>query len=227
MESVIRAAARSYRTPGAAVKLIQRYPPLVLAGVTAAGKNTAGRMICRDSSFKRLVTYTTRPSRGSEQSGTDYWFLSESDLFETIKQRTLIETQVIHDFVYGTPLEGYVEIVKGGQRVLMTIDVNGASLLSSSVGNLRPHFLIPPSYEVWMQRLGSRDFLSDGERNRRLHSAAEEISTALANSSFIFVVSDDVEQTVREVTGGMVASPESQRANRQLASELYEYIKNQ
>src|SRR5690606_22893551 len=106
-------------------------------------------------------------------------------------------------------------------------DVNGAALISKMSTNVRPFFLIPPSYDEWMRRLGSRDFLSDGERNRRLHSAAQEISVALNDSSYVFIVSEDLDKTASDIRTGLIASDASQRPLRELATELYDYIRNQ
>src|SRR5690606_282854 len=126
MEGILRVASRSYRTPVAAKDLVRHQPPLILAGVTAAGKNTLSSILCESDGYSRLVTYTTRPPRGKERHGTDYWFVDESILFEQIKRKVLLETQVIHDFVYGTPLEGYLNIVHSERKPILTIDVNGA-----------------------------------------------------------------------------------------------------
>lgn len=227
MENILRAAARSYQTPDICRQLIKHHPPLILSGVTAAGKNTVSKVLARDGDFERLITYTTRSARGDEVFGRDYWFIDEEEMFDRIKRRIFIEVQVIHDFVYGSPIEGYTNILHTGQQPMLTIDVNGAALISKMSANIRPFFLIPPSYEEWMRRLGSRDFLSDGERNRRLHSAAQEISVALNDNSFVFIISEDLDKTADDIRTGLIASEASQRPIRELANELYEYIKNQ
>lgn len=228
MAGVLAAAISSYRLPPVVKTLIELKPPLILAGVTAAGKNTVCQHICtQDQNFERLITYTTRPPRGSEQPGKDYWFLDEGQMFEYVKRQVLMEAQNIHDFSYGSPIEGYLTIARRRLTPILTVDVNGAAQLSRLKPRLRPYFLLPPSFEEWMRRLGGRDFLSDGERNRRLHSAADEISAALADPSFVLVISDDVSQTAKDVTAGLVGSPASQAESRKVAEELQEYIKNQ
>lgn len=227
MAQVLAAAARSYRPPAIVSQLINQRPPLILSAVTAAGKNTVSKFICeRDNGYSRLVTYTTRRPRSGESSGRDYWFLNDGQMFDQIKRQILLESQVIHDFVYASPIEGYLKIVNQNKTPILTIDVHGAALLGQINPSLRPYFLIPPSFDEWMQRLGSRAFLSDGERNRRLHSAADELSVALSNNNFIFIVTHDSEAASQEILSGM-AVPASQEPTRRLAKELHDYIRNQ
>lgn len=228
MAKVLSAAVASYKSPSVVDRLLELKAPLILAGVTAAGKNTVCQRICsQNQSYERLITCTTRLPRGSEERGRDYWFLDETQMFEYVKRQVLLEAQNTHNFQYGSPIQGYLDIIKRGHHPVLTIDVKGASQLSKLKKGLRPYFLIPPSFEEWMRRLGSRDFLSDGERNRRMHSAADEINMALNDPDFILVTSVDISETAKEILGGLVGSPASQQELRQLATELQEYIKNQ
>jgi guanylate kinase len=108
----------------------------------------------------------------------------------------------------------------------MEIDVQGALELTEAVPGLRPLFILPPSYDVWMQRLSSRGFITDAEKERRLRSATMEIQTALDHPAFILTVNHEVELTAAEIMHGLDMSEQAQASHRQLAEELLSIIKS-
>lgn len=220
----LKAASNSYQTPDIAKTLLHLTDPLVISGVTAAGKNTVSQKLCEVADFERVVTNTTRPPRVGEVNGVDYWFCDGNEMFDLIKNKQLIETEVIHDYVYACSIQALLTVRKRNKRPVMTIDVSGAMNLRRLSPDIRPLFLIPPSYNEWMVRLGSRSFLSDGERNRRMHSAHLEIETALRANDFIVTVNNDLEETVAAIRAGIGADPSSQEAARKAARDLFDYI---
>ena len=76
-----------------------------------------------------------------------------------------------------------------------------------------------------MERLGTRGFLSDGEKERRLRSASMEIQTALDHPAFVLTVNHEVELTAAEIMRGIDTSAGSQEQYRQLAIDLLESIR--
>ena len=50
-----------------------------IMGKSASGKDTIFRRLTEDErlSLKKVVPYTTRPSRKGEENGRDYYFVSE------------------------------------------------------------------------------------------------------------------------------------------------------
>lgn len=224
--SPLKAATNSYKTPKIAKKLLRLADPLVIAGVTAAGKNAVSEKIIDRGLHERVVTNTTRRPRNKESNGKDYWFTTENDMFELIKKKLMVEAEVINDEIYGCSLEAVLDVVKRGKKAILTLDVNGAQTVSRLVPSVRPFFLIPPSYTEWMIRLGSRSFISDGERNRRMRSAHKEIEVALRGNDFQVVVNNDLDETLSEIVSGIGSDFTSQGGPREAAKELADYIKN-
>ncbi len=226
-ENELRRAIREYSAPETSKDVFGSVEPYILCGVTAAGKNVLERYLLNHGAFAKVVTYTTRNPRDGEVDGQDYWFTSNERMLELVNKRAFIEIELIHGYSYGIGLEAVRKVVLSGKKPTINIDVHGAASLSKIVPNLRPIFLIPPSFDVWMQRLGARNRISDGERERRMHSAKVELETALANPSFIILVNHDVSRTGRDVIDGFSNNEMLQRPHRQAAQELLEYIKNQ
>ena len=226
----LKKAVSSYTMPAAAKDVITKSHLLVLCGVTAAGKNTITSYLLSHGGFGYIVSHTTRKPRENhgvlEQSGNDYWFVSEAEMLKLVQSDAFVEIKAIHgDTFYGTSIASIAEVIKQGKRPLTEIDVQGALELINAVPSLHPAFILPPNYEVWMERLGTRGFMSDGEKQRRMHSARMELEMALGSKAFLFVINNEVEQAAAEIRGGVDSSVAAQSERRQLAEELLEYVK--
>lgn len=227
----LHALVASYSMPDIASQLIGSGEVTVLCGVTASGKNTIANYLVDHGNYLHVVSHTTRQPRENhgilEQNGVEYWFVNPEQMLELVEQHAFIEVKAIHgETCYGTSISSVKYVIDAGKHPVMEIDVQGVLELTEAVPNLRPLFILPPSFEVWMERLGTRGFLSDGERERRLRSASMEIETALDHPAFILTVNHEVEQTAAEIISGVDSSPDSQAEHRKLAESLLESIRN-
>jgi guanylate kinase len=227
----LHALVASYSMPDIAKQLIGSGEVTILCGVTASGKNTIANYLVSHGNYAHVVSHTTRPPRENhgilEQNGLEYWFVNPEQMLELVEQHAFIEVKAIHgETCYGTSISSVKQVIDAGKHPVVEIDVQGALELTEAVPKLRPLFILPPSFEEWMQRLGTRGSLSDGERERRLRSASMEIETALDHPSFILTVNHDVEQTSAEIIRGVDSSPGTQADHRVLAESLLETIRN-
>lgn len=225
----LKKAVNAYAMPAAARQVVINSHMLPLCGVTAAGKNTLTSYLLSHGGFGYVVSHTTRKPRENhgilEQSGNDYWFVSDEQMLQLVLGKAFVEVKAVHgDTFYGTSIAAIENVLKAGKRPISEIDVQGALELTKAVPDLRPVFILPPSYDIWMERLGTRGFMSYGEKERRLHSAKMELEIAIANSEFLFVINNEVEQTAAEIQGGVDSSTNPQAERRQLAQELLEYV---
>lgn len=69
-----------------------------IMGKSSAGKDTIYSELIRreDLHLKRVITYTTRPIRDSEQHGREYYFVDESTAEELDRQGKIIEKRVYY-----------------------------------------------------------------------------------------------------------------------------------
>lgn len=219
---------RAYETPDEAKDLVTEFNPIIMCGVSASGKNSVNSQLVSHGDYVRAITHTTRKPRQSELDGQDYWFIEDSIMLNMVHDQAFVEAQIVHgDRVYGSSIDSIKIALASGKRLVLILDINGAIKYSELNKEINPLFFIPPSFDVWMQRLGGRDFISDGERSRRLHTAKLELETVLFNTSFLIVVNEDVGQTVREIIQGVPGSQLSQEPRRKQAKELLDYIVNQ
>lgn len=226
----LHGAIASYKMPTHAKELIGSGEVLVLCGTTSAGKNTIINYLTEHKGYKHVTSHTTRQPRENqsvlEKNGGEYWFVDTAKMLELVKDKGFIEVKAVHgETCYGTSIKAVDTVINTGKHPVMEVDVQGALELTEAVPNLRPLFVLPPSYEVWMQRLSERGGLSENDRARRFLSASMEIQTALDHPAFILVVNKEVEITAEKIVKGVDTSHKAQQANRELAESLLETIK--
>ncbi len=76
---------------------------IILTGKTASGKDTimAGLLSCFPA-FRKVITTTSRNIRPEEKNGVDYYFLSETQFKQKIKEGLFIEYVEYAGNLYGT-----------------------------------------------------------------------------------------------------------------------------
>ncbi|MDO8591600.1 MAG: guanylate kinase [bacterium] len=215
------AAIRDYKMPFAAAAFLNQNPPLIISAVTASGKNTVANYILKNQpNYRETVSHTTRPPRPGEVNGIHYWFVDEAKMLGLVRTEAFVEVKAVHgETVYGTSLQAYKTVLESGHTPLLVIDVQGAEELRRGLEKIRPFFILPPSYEEWMNRLHSRGVIDDDDKTIRLASAKRELKTALANPAYILIVNDKVEQTAEIILAAEVDTS-VQDKNRQLAEAI-------
>lgn len=209
-----------YKMPASAARLLNQQPPLIISAVTASGKNTVADYIISSTDFKETISHTTRLPRPGEINGEHYWFIDEAKMLRLVRAEAFVEIKAIHgETVYGTSIESYKNIITKGQRPLLIIDVQGVEEISRGLPELKPYFLLPPSYREWINRLHSRGVMTEGDKSERMSSAHRELQTVLDNPAYILVVNDKVEKTARKILSRRVDEKE-QTKNRQLVKKL-------
>jgi guanylate kinase len=218
--------ARTYQLPDRAVTLLDQNPPLILVGVTAAGKDTVMNSIEQSSDYRHVITHTTRAPRPGETNGQNYWFVDDVAMLNMLEQEAVIEANAVHgDTVYATSLAAYETVPQNGKKPLLVIDIQGAQDILHRLPDFKPFFLLPPNFEEWMERLNRRGHMTHTERAMRLRSARSEIEKAIANDKFILVVNQDIKSTTTEILRGQT-DPMTQRRNREIAQQLIDHIRH-
>lgn len=228
--TTLRQAVADYHMPNAAKALVTQSHMMMLCGVTAAGKNTIVHYLISHAKYEYVVSHTTRNPRQNhgqmEQNGVDYWFCTNEQMLDLVRAKAFVEVKAVHgDTFYGTSITSIERVVTDQKAPISEVDVQGALEFTRAVPELRPVFILPPNYEIWMERLGTRGQMTEGERQRRLDSAKMELQTAIDNRSFVLVVNHEVELTAKEIIEGIDVSSGTQDQRRDLARDLMAYIK--
>jgi guanylate kinase len=172
--------------------------PLILSSPSGGGKTTIARMLLeRRSDVGYSVSCTTRPPREGEIDGRDYHFLTMEE-FDSLRARgEFAEWARVHGHYYGTLRQEVERVLASGRHVILAIDVQGARQLAVRFAEAVLVFLLPPSIQVLLERLGRRNTENPEELVRRMRSAREELRAAV--SYHYVVVNDDLERTYSRV----------------------------
>ncbi|MBQ9759193.1 MAG: guanylate kinase [Opitutales bacterium] len=158
---------------------------LLVSGPAGSGKTTlCDRMTAAfPQNIRRVVTCTTRPPRGTEKNGEDYFFLSHEEFERGIAAGDFLEHARVHSNRYGTRHAQVREILDAGRDVLLNLDVQGAATVRRVAQKdariaraLVSVFIMPPSVEELRERLTGRGTDAPDEIERRMRVALDEMA---------------------------------------------------
>jgi guanylate kinase len=199
---------------------------------SATGRNTAIRELLKNDDYFFVISDTTRPPRINdgkmEQNGVEYFFRSEEEMLEDLKNGQFLEAELIHSQqVSGISLRE-LEKAKAQNKVAITdMDLGGVTNLMRVKPDAMAIMLVPPSFEEWQRRVANRGKMADQEFRRRLETAAKIVEDGLAKPYYRYVVADNVEHTAATVDGVIKggAHPQEGRA-REILSDLQHQIQD-
>ena len=200
----LQEAINSYQIPQEARQLIHTHQPLGLAGPTGAGKSTLAHYLTLRGQFSLVVSDTTRAPRpiGSddEVNGVHYWFITEQIALEKLSNKQYIEAKLVHgDTLYGTSISAYQDVVNSGRTAILDIDIQGMEEFMSVDPDFEAVLLLPPSFEIWNQRIDGRGDMTPEKKIRRFQSALEEYDAVFRNERFYPVVNTEVVETAEVI----------------------------
>ena len=126
------------------------------------------------------ISATTRPPRGQEQDGVEYFFLTPEEFRRRIANDEFVEyEEVYQDRFYGTLKSQVERQLEAGQNVVFDVDVHGGMHLKEYFGERALSlFIQPPSIEELRRRLEGRGTDAPDVIQQRLDRAAYELSFA-------------------------------------------------
>jgi guanylate kinase len=148
----------------------------IISAPSGSGKSTLVNELfkmVRNLDFS--ISYTTRPPRGSEQNGKEYFFVSKEEFEAMIAADAFLEHADVFGNYYGTARQFLREAEARGHDLLLDIDVQGASQVKQRVPDAVSIFILPPDREKLEWRLRHRGLDSEAVIRRRLDTARREI----------------------------------------------------
>lgn len=154
---------------------------VIFCAPSGSGKSTiVHHLLSKFSDLEFSISATSRPLRGNEKNGVDYYFISEQDFRSHIAAGDFLEYEEVYaGRFYGT-LRSEVDRIEGnGHHVIFDIDVKGGLNLKRIFGDRAlAIFIAPPSIETLRERLIGRGTDSDEMIEQRVAKASIEMEDA-------------------------------------------------
>lgn len=162
----------------------------VVAAPSGAGKSSLVKALMElDSHVLPSVSHTTRPPRGQEKHGREYFFVSDAEFDQMVLSDAFVEWAHVHGRRYGTSKKAIEDRISRGSDVILEIDWQGALQIKRIFANAVLVFILPPSWDELRSRLERRGEDSADVIETRLANAAAEMSQA---KEFDFVIINEL-----------------------------------
>lgn len=163
---------------------------LVVSGPSGAGKGTICQMLREElPDLGYSVSVTTRQPRVGEVDGVNYFFKTVEEVKEMIAQDQLLEYAEVYGNYYGTPKEYVMNLLNSGKDVLLEIDIQGALQIKKHFPDGVFVFIVPPSLDELSARIYKRGTDSEEVIQKRMASAASELSYA---AEYDYIIVNDI-----------------------------------
>lgn len=154
---------------------------IIFSAPSGSGKSTIINYLLQQKLHLAFsISATSRPPRGEEKHGVEYFFLSPEEFKARIAKGEFLEYEEVYpDRFYGT-LKAQVEAqLSKGENVIFDVDVVGGCNIKSYYGERALSiFVQPPSIEELRKRLIGRGTDSPEVIEDRVNKAAYELGFA-------------------------------------------------
>ena len=167
----------------------------IISAPSGSGKSTLVervRQLVPDLDFS--ISYTTRPPRGSEQNGVEYFFVPRAEFEEMVRRDEFLEHAEVFGHGYGTAKRFLREAEEKTRDLLLDIDVQGADQIKRKLPAAVSIFILPPDRKELEARLRKRSLDTEEVIQRRLVTASREIENC-GKYDYI-LVNDRLEESI-------------------------------
>lgn len=187
----------------------------IVSGPSGSGKTTLVKKLIHHRSLKkrltRSISCTTRPQRSGEKNARDYFFITQQQFQEKLRQKKILEWTKYLGYDYATPRDFLERQLEKRKHLILCLDLRGAL----KVKRLYPKnttliFILPPSWAQLRKRIRRRcPRTPDEEIKRRLQLAKIEMTAV--NRFDYCLVNRNLAQTLKDLKDIIVQSIEKQK----------------
>ena len=172
---------------------------IIFSAPSGSGRSTIINYLLRQNlNLAFSISATSRPPRGTEQHGVEYFFLTPEEFRSRIENNEFLEYEEVYkDRYYGTLKEQVEKQLEAGQNVVFDVDVVGGCNIKKFYGERALSvFIQPPSVEELRCRLEGRGTDTPEVIESRIAKAEYELS--FAPQFDCIIVNDNLETAKAE-----------------------------
>lgn len=174
---------------------------IIFSAPSGSGKSTIINYLLAEHPELHLafsISATSRPPRGTERDGVEYFFLTPDEFRRRIQAGDFLEYEEVYkDRFYGTLKEQVEHQLEAGQNVIFDVDVVGGCHIKEFYGSRALSvFIQPPSVDELRRRLIGRGTDAEDVIESRVAKASCELTFAPRFDRII--VNDDLEKAKAE-----------------------------
>lgn len=172
---------------------------IIFSAPSGSGKSTIiNYLLTQNLKLAFSISATSRPPRGTEKHGVEYFFLTPDEFRSRIANDEFLEyEEVYQDRFYGTLKEQVEKQLAAGQNVVFDVDVVGGCNIKKFYGERALSvFIQPPSVEELRKRLVGRATDTPEVIESRVEKAEYELTFAPKFDTVI--INDDLEAAKAE-----------------------------
>lgn len=189
----------------------------IISAPSGSGKSTLVNEILK--AIPRLdfsISYTTRPTRGSETNGKQYHFVGRDEFRRMVEADEFLEHAEFDGNCYGTARRYLIDAERNGTDLLLDIDVQGAAQIHQKLPDAVSIFVLPPDKKTLEWRLRKRGEDGEDTIQRRLDTASREIEQ-YEQYSYV-LINDQLEKSIERLEA-IVLSERLRREDRALSEK--------
>ena len=174
---------------------------LIFSAPSGAGKSTIVQWLIKHKELKLAfsISCTSRPPRGTEQHGVEYFFLTPEEFRKHIQNNDFLEYEEVYkNRFYGTLKSQVDNQLTAGQNIIFDVDVKGGCNIKQHYQNQALSiFIMPPSIKELRKRLEGRGTDTQEVIEDRLAKAEYEMTFA---PKFDHIIVNDNLETAKAET---------------------------
>lgn len=173
---------------------------IIFSAPSGSGKSTIiGRLMShKELNMAFSISCTSRPPRGTERDGVEYFFVSPDEFRRRIEADEFLEYEEVYkDRYYGTLKSQVENQLAKGENVVLDVDVKGGCNIKRFYGDRAfSLFIQPPSLDELRRRLEGRGTDAPEVIEDRLARASFELT--FADKFDHVIINDDLDRAVNE-----------------------------
>lgn len=127
----------------------------------------------------KTITYTTRTSRDTTETGNTYHFVSRDKFQQLKEQGAFLEWAEVYNEFYATAFKEVCRVWQAGKTIIKDVDTQGGKNIKKLFPQSVSVFVYPPSIDALKKRLIKRGLSDSSVLEHRLRGAESELAEGI------------------------------------------------